>query len=401
MFLFAFVRAFLLLVLVETAFSLIITSVLAGRRKFKTFSFDYLLPPIVIEKPNKLQMSYNGHWTLRKPNFRIKFNMPIKLPLQLHYGDNYEEADQQEMDNSADGGDQYSADGSPDNNYDQEDQTYHDSEDSASYDNQEQQIDDHSKPKEPMFKIHGSPSIRLNGNMNFNHGNKMPDLYRKIQLGEKTPYTGKAQVSSFIDNGHLVNAQHQSPVIASSGQANGGLIDAAFGDQLDGSYAALKPVVDNSGGMSPIGGNALAVIGKKSELDNREDIRRSKAHAAMKVMALKKMKMVKVPLLAKKLVLHDAKSHIHTVRLGYKLTPPEISYITTYENMPDAVPLSVPVPALGKYYTSVSFTNGLRGIPYDPADFGPLGTLKYLAKLGKAPKLLVPLKAAKMIKYKG
>lgn len=429
MFLFMLFRVFILLVLIETALSLIITSVYAGRKKFKTYSFDYLLPPIVIEKPHKLQMSYNGHWSMRKPNFKIKFNMPIKLPLHLHYGDNYEEADTHDVDNSGNSvNNNYDADGqNGDANYDQEDdQTYHDSGDSPSYEDDQDQSNDnnnYSKPKQLFqFKANESPSISLKGNINMNpppplppshhydHDNYASNNYRKIQLGEKTPYTGKAQVSSFIDNGHLINAQHQSGLIASNlapikGVNGGGLTDAMFGDQLDASYGSSKNIINNAAHQGVAGINVLSnnlqLIGKKSEPINREDIRRSKAHAAMKLLALKKMKMVKVPLLAKKLVLKDAKSHIHTVRLGYKLTPPEISYITTYENVPDAVPLSVPVSALSRYYTSLSFTNGLKAIPYDPADFGPFGTIKWLAKLGTAPKLLLPLKAAKMIKYKG
>jgi len=60
--------------------------VYAGRKTYKTFSFDKLLPPLVFEKPNKHQLSYHGHWTFRRPKFRIKFNIPVHLPIHLKTG---------------------------------------------------------------------------------------------------------------------------------------------------------------------------------------------------------------------------------------------------------------------------------------------------------------------------
>ncbi|XP_074603745.1 uncharacterized protein LOC141857188 [Brevipalpus obovatus] len=442
MFLSTVYRLIVILILFETAYSMIITSVYAGRKKFKTFSFDYLLPPIVIEKPNKLQMSYNGHWTLKKPNFRIKFNMPIKLPLQLNYGDNYEEADEHEEDVGQEQDPQYN---NVESETGQEESGNYDQEDQYTQQNLDNKYQEQVQEENPI-KIHGVPSIQGNINLNpdqqqYHHQNSptigqaiypataMSSMspgesvlgdFRKIRVGEKTPYTGKAQVSSFIDNGHLVNAHNQNSIIATKNNPPpGGLMDAAFGDQMDPAHIVSKsneehgqtaPAPIFNGAPLAISlplnsqriGPTLALIGgSKHGIISREDIRRSKAHTAMKLMALKKMKMIKLPLMAKKIALHDAASKIHTLRLGYKHHPPEASYIATYENTPDAIPLSLPVRSMSKYYSSLSFTNGMHGVPYDPAGPGPLGTIKWLAKLGAKPKLLLPVKAAKMMALKG
>lgn len=65
--------------------SLIITSVIAGDKKFKTISFDTkLLKPLTFEKelPNT---EFRRHRTLRPPKFDIDVNIPIKLPLEEEY----------------------------------------------------------------------------------------------------------------------------------------------------------------------------------------------------------------------------------------------------------------------------------------------------------------------------
>jgi hypothetical protein len=65
--------------------SLIITSVLAGDKKFKTISFDHKwLKPLTFEKdmPNT---EFRRHRTMRPPKFDIDVNIPIKLPLDDEY----------------------------------------------------------------------------------------------------------------------------------------------------------------------------------------------------------------------------------------------------------------------------------------------------------------------------
>lgn len=89
------VKAFLVHVMLlmtlwpEYCDSLIITSVLAGDKKFKTISFDHkFLKPLTFEKEMPLT-EFRRHRTLRQPKFDIDINIPIKLPLEEEYG--YEE----------------------------------------------------------------------------------------------------------------------------------------------------------------------------------------------------------------------------------------------------------------------------------------------------------------------
>lgn len=64
---------------------LIITSVLAGDKKFKTISFDTkLLKPLTFEKELPTT-EFRRHRTLRPPKFDIDVNIPIKLPLEDEY----------------------------------------------------------------------------------------------------------------------------------------------------------------------------------------------------------------------------------------------------------------------------------------------------------------------------
>lgn len=64
---------------------LIITSVLAGDKKFKTISFDTkFLKPLTFEKEMPLT-EFRRHRTLRPPKFDIDVNIPIKLPLEDEY----------------------------------------------------------------------------------------------------------------------------------------------------------------------------------------------------------------------------------------------------------------------------------------------------------------------------
>lgn len=64
---------------------LIITSVLAGDKKFKTISFDTkFLKPLTFEKEMPLT-EFRRHRTLRPPKFDIDINIPIKLPLEDEY----------------------------------------------------------------------------------------------------------------------------------------------------------------------------------------------------------------------------------------------------------------------------------------------------------------------------
>lgn len=71
--------------LIEFHDCLIITSVLAGDKKFKTISFHHKwLKPLTFEKEMPLT-EFRRHRTLRPPKFDIDINIPIKLPLEEEY----------------------------------------------------------------------------------------------------------------------------------------------------------------------------------------------------------------------------------------------------------------------------------------------------------------------------
>lgn len=75
----------LLVLLPERHDCLIITSVLAGDKKFKTISFDSkFLKPLMFEKEMP-STEFRRHRTVRPPKFDIDVNIPIKLPLEDEY----------------------------------------------------------------------------------------------------------------------------------------------------------------------------------------------------------------------------------------------------------------------------------------------------------------------------
>lgn len=64
---------------------LIITSVIAGNKKFKTVSFDSkFLKPLTFEK-DLPSTEFRRHRTIRPPKFDIDVNIPIKLPIEDEY----------------------------------------------------------------------------------------------------------------------------------------------------------------------------------------------------------------------------------------------------------------------------------------------------------------------------
>lgn len=65
---------------------LIITSVLAGDKKFKTISFDSkFLKPLTFESDLPFPSEFRRHRTMRPPKFDIDINVPIRLPLEEEY----------------------------------------------------------------------------------------------------------------------------------------------------------------------------------------------------------------------------------------------------------------------------------------------------------------------------
>ncbi|CAG2173961.1 unnamed protein product, partial [Oppiella nova] len=74
-------RLCLLIVFVPTVTSLIISSVYAGKKKFKTISFGHpFLPAIVKVQPNKFHLTFRQNKYLRTPQFKIEGTIPLKAP---------------------------------------------------------------------------------------------------------------------------------------------------------------------------------------------------------------------------------------------------------------------------------------------------------------------------------
>lgn len=157
--------------------SMIITSVLGGPKKYKTASFDLLPFPLVWSVPNKLQFAFRGYQTFRRPFFNVNMATPVSLPLDFlpprpeYSSDTAEYASPTEE----------TTDLAPDQS---------EAEDTIS------QIPDQKKEY-----------------VGYDSDSNIP-----------RPYTGKAQVSSFIDNGQFVHANSGT---------NSASQDAAFGDDTD------------------------------------------------------------------------------------------------------------------------------------------------------------------------
>lgn len=184
----------------DSSYEMIITSVFAGPKKYKTVSFDFLPIPLTYSVPNKFQFAYRGHYAFKRPNFNVNMAVPVTLPMNFippppepepEYG---HEAAGSEGDEEA----TYAAE--------------------TDGENQEHSIDDATGVADhPKLHQEGSKYAGYDGKQS------VPDL------GPQRPYTGKAQVSSFIDNGQFVNA-HNAVLTRTLGSSS--TEDAAFGDEL-------------------------------------------------------------------------------------------------------------------------------------------------------------------------
>lgn len=174
--------------------AMIITSVYGGRKKFKTIAFDMLpfLPPIAFEQPNKLQFAYRGHYTIKPPNLNFKLNIPVPLPITPFNGMHFSfEKPQDNYETAGTSSDQF-------DHPDTSEEVYAPQFDTAN-------------------NLDSAPAYIRNGG----HQQVVPsnDGYETKSDAPPRPYTGKAQVSSFIDNGQFVTASRDG--------------DAMFSDQPD------------------------------------------------------------------------------------------------------------------------------------------------------------------------
>ena len=182
---------------IEPSYEMIITSVFAGPKKYKTVSFDFLPIPLTYSVPNKFQFAYRGHYTFRRPNFNVNMAVPVTLPMNFIPPPPEPEPEY---------GHEAASEGDEESTYAAE----------ADGEHQEHPIDDATGVSDhPKQLLH--PDAGLDA--------KQP----ASDSGTQRPYTGKAQVSSFIDNGQFVNA-HNAVLTRTLGTSN--TEDAAFGDEL-------------------------------------------------------------------------------------------------------------------------------------------------------------------------
>jgi hypothetical protein len=74
-------KLLLIVLLVPTVSSLIISSVYAGKKKYKTFSFGSpLLPAIVKVQPHRFHLTFRQSKYLKTPQFHIEGTLPLKAP---------------------------------------------------------------------------------------------------------------------------------------------------------------------------------------------------------------------------------------------------------------------------------------------------------------------------------
>lgn len=188
--------------------SMIITSVLAGPKKYKTVSFDFLPIPLSYSVPNKFQFAYRGHYTFARPHFDVNMAMPVTLPMNFipppppqHEDEYHNEAPPHEGDEEA----TYTAEA--------------DGEHGEGPNIQDVPVDGVSEhPKNPE------------NNKYEGYESNTPSSGSPESQAQR-PYTGKAQVSSFIDNGQFVNA-HDAVATRNVNSAATEAGDAAFGDEL-------------------------------------------------------------------------------------------------------------------------------------------------------------------------
>ena len=274
-----------------TVDSMIITSVIAGPKKYNTVSFDLLPFPLAFSLPHKLQLAYRGHYTFRRPLFHVQSSMPVVLPMDFMpppYAQSSPAAE-----------DPYNAESTEEG------------------EEQDPALESNSSPGDPAPV--GEADVPSSGS------EAAVALPLDPSVGASPsprPYTGKAQVSSFIDNGQFVNANTKSL-----------LQDAAFGDDQD------NQSDERSGHLNP-----PPVAPSSEELKRRTILHKH----------------------------HPGKM----LSLGYEHKGEEVRSdpIAVHNRHPDSMPWGFSYEDMQKYYTTFQFTDAFR----TPGTFLPVKDKKSL-----------------------
>lgn len=264
---------------------MIITSVIAGPKKYNTVSFDLLPIPLAFSLPNKLQLAYRGHYTFRRPLFNIQSSMPVALPMDFYPPS-------------------YSTSPSHDDPYSAEPSEEEEQQDPALESNNESSEDPVIPDENSDIPSNSEPAMKL--------------VLPSPASPSPRPYTGKAQVSSFIDNGQFVNANTKS------------VQDAAFGDEAD------NQSDERSGRANP-------PFAPSPDADRRTILKKDKGK---------------------------------TISMGYEHKGDEIRKdpIAVHNRHPDSMPWNFGYDEMQKYYTTFQFTDGFR----TPGTYWPIKDKKSL-----------------------
>lgn len=277
------ITLFLVIVLPSFTDCMIITSVIGGPKKYNTVSFDLFPIPLAFAVPNKLQLAYRGHYTFRRPLFNIQSSMPVALPMDF-FPPSYAAPSQE---------DPYNA------------------EPTEEEEQQDTALESNTDPsEEPVIADE-------NGDILSNSVPAVKLAAPSLPPAAPRPYTGKAQVSSFIDNGQFVNANTKS------------VQDAAFGDEAD------NQSDERLGRVSP-------PFDPATEVDRRT-------------------------------ILKDKGK---TVSMGYehKFEPIRKDPIAVHNRHPDSMPWGFSYDEMQKYYTTFQFTDSFR----TPGTYWPIKDKKSL-----------------------
>ena len=311
------------------------TSVLAGPKKYKTATFDFFPFPLIWSTGNKFQFAFRGHHKFTRPYYNVNMNTPVEIPLDfnpptpgINDGANkYETAE-------------YTAASENDG-----DETGSESTGEQETPTQDDQSMNMNMNSEPM-------AVQTQQYAGYNDGQSSSPTPR--------PYTGKAQVSSFIDNGQFVNAHNAIPAVKASppnAMINQQFVqqprDASFGDETDiSSYAQRRDLPRAS--FSPLFSSihSLPQIPDFSGLFNIP----SNDQFSRRLGITKPGK---------------------TISFGYDILgeAKQEDHIKNHNRHPDSTPWAMDYPGLQKYYNTFTFTDAFR----DPS--------KYYAIEDKSPFL--------------
>lgn len=311
---------------------MIITSVLAGPKKYKTATLDFLPFPLVWSTGNKFQFAYRGHKTFNRPFFNVNMNTPVEIPLDFgpptpgivdglkYQTEEYTAASENEGSADETGGESAGEQENPT----QEDQSM----------NMNMNLDSQAMDVQKQHEKYTGHDA--------SHSSSTP-----------RPYTGKAQVSSFIDNGQFVNAHNQVPAVKPGNQNQGAMTHQQFGE-----HAPRDAVFSDEANTA----YNLA----------RRDI----PHLPFSSMFPSMRSLPRMPDFSSlfNIAPHDQFSRRlgfskpgKTISLGYDIfgEPPSKDHATLHNRHPDSMPWAMGYEGLQKYYNTFTFTDGFR----DPSKY--------------------------------